>query len=229
MGKMLIVTDALLDKASGVANIATNIQDSQTRMTDIFRSLGNDFFGKVPGLMVKNMLSMRSEYTAIDNILMGYKDFLETTAHNYEWLDKEMAAWARLLSADIANSPYYKVSPGTVNVNSRELYNDAAHEKRINCVYYARARMMEVNRWDTYPKTVDNNEITSNSIAWFRTSEGTHAVYIESYDPVSGIVTYSDSNIAGHKDGEVNSATLEEFKHFGTRNYQLINYEHPVI
>lgn len=129
------------------------------------------------------------------------------------------------ITPDIANSPYYHRSEGEVNVNQRMLYNEYAKENRVNCVYYARARAMEVNGWDEYPATTTGSELRSGSIAWFKTPYGDHAVYVENVDPTTGTVCYSDSNMARHPDGEINYTTIDDFR--SLYDYSLVNYEYP--
>jgi hypothetical protein len=89
---------------------------------------------------------------------------------------------------------------------------------RMNCVYYARARAMEVNQMTEWTGgNQGQSVIRANSIATFLDSSGgRHDVFIESveYDgnnqPVR--VTLSESNMGNHPDGRITTVDWEDFE-----------------
>lgn len=113
------------------------------------------------------------------------------------------------------SSGAYNRSNASVNVNTRELYNKYAHENRVNCVYYARARYLEINGGDQYPffgKHVYDPEYIKNGNCVVR-FDG-HSVYVEHYDAANNVVWFSDSNMGSHPDGALQSMSFEDFKKF---------------
>ena len=283
MPKMKIVTDAMLEKAATIGQDTANILEKQNMVTSIFSNMGKNFSGNIPSLMTQHMCAMDKEYTAINRILGGYKDFLEYSANNYDWKEDELARAAAALgngntaphsgtntninsssetnsgsntnanttagstqtgtstSPDTAvqadfsdkwgwntqNLPFshntpdmsssaYQVSNSIVKVNTRELYNEWAGEDRVNCVYYARARYLEVNGGDEYPyskyQTINDPEYIKNGNCVVRLDG--HSVYVEHYDSANDVVWFSDSNMGSHPDGALQSMSFEEFKKF---------------
>lgn len=97
MPKMQFVTDEMINRADVVGQNADRIFESQNQVSNIFHNMGRSFSGKVPGLMVQNMLAMDSEYKNMNGMLTNYKTFLEDSARNYEWTEDELARWAEAL------------------------------------------------------------------------------------------------------------------------------------
>jgi hypothetical protein len=102
----------------------------------------------------------------------------------------------------------------------------------LNCVYYARARAMQVN-WMTEWKDGSPGEnietIRPNSIAKFDGPNGHHEVFIESveYDsnnqPVN--VTFSEGNWGnGHPDPHIDTISWKEFKHRDGKAFTSYTY-----
>ena len=116
---------------------------------------------------------------------------------------------------DMSSDAYHK-SNSAVLVNTRELYNQWAGENRVNCVYYARARYLEVNGGDQYPfsiyQTINDPEYIKNGNCVVRFNG--HSVYVEHYDASNDVVWFSDSNMGSHADGALQSMSFEDFKKF---------------
>lgn len=111
------------------------------------------------------------------------------------------------------SSDAYNRSNSEVLVNTRELYNSWAKENRVNCVYYARARYLEVNGEQQYHCSFDyNSESIKNGNCVVRFNG--HSVYVEHYDAENDIVWFSDSNMGSHHDGALQSKSFEDFKNF---------------
>ena len=289
MPKMKIVTDAMLEKASSIGQDTANILEKQKMVTSIFSNMGKNFSGNIPSLMTQHMCAMDKEYTTMNKILSGYKDFLEYSANNYDWKEDELARAAAALGnggiaaqsgsnvnistpsssgsasgndtntnnttnssqagtsvspeytgsaatkADFSdkwgwntqNLPFshntpdmssdaYHISNASVKINTRELYNKWAGEDRVNCVYYARARYLEVNGGDQYPYSINqiikDPEYIKNGNCVVRLDG--HSVYVEHYDAANNVVWFSDSNMGSHPDGALQSMSFEEFKNF---------------
>ena len=104
MPKMQIVTDAMLNRAEIIGRSAESILSSQNAVTQTFQNMGHDFSGRVPGLMIRHMTSMESDYKTMNNILNNYKTFMEDAARNYEWTEDELARWAESLGNGQQNS-----------------------------------------------------------------------------------------------------------------------------
>lgn len=104
MPKMQIVTDAMIERAASIGQDTANILEKQNMVTNIFSNMGKDFSGNIPSLMTQHMLAMDKEYTAMNRILTGYKDFLEYSANNYEWKEEELARVAEALGTHGASS-----------------------------------------------------------------------------------------------------------------------------
>ena len=97
MPKMQIVTDEMLNRAGTIGQDTQKILDSQNQITKIFCDMGRNFSGNVPELMTQHMLAMDNDYKNMNGILDGYKEFLEDSAHNYEWTEDQLAKWAEAL------------------------------------------------------------------------------------------------------------------------------------
>ncbi|MBR0253989.1 MAG: hypothetical protein IJQ57_11625 [Synergistaceae bacterium] len=115
------------------------------------------------------------------------------------------------MSSDAYNRPN-----SDVIVNTRELYNKWAGENRVNCVYYARARYLEINGGDKYPFSINqmihDPEYIKNGNCVVRFDN--HSVYVEHYDAANNVVWFSDSNMGSHADGALQSMSFEEFVNF---------------
>ena len=97
MPKMQIVTDEMINRASTIGENTSRILESQNQVTRIFQNMGRNFSGRIPTLMTQTMLAMDKDYKSMNGILTGYKDFLEDSAHNYEWTEAELTKWAEAL------------------------------------------------------------------------------------------------------------------------------------
>ncbi len=97
MPKLLYVTEEMQQRAKNIGMNADEILGSQNQVTGIFQNMGRDFSGKIPSLMTEKMIAMESDYKNINNILNGYKQFLEDSAQTVEWTDEESAKWAQAL------------------------------------------------------------------------------------------------------------------------------------
>lgn len=109
-----------------------------------------------------------------------------------------------------SNAPYYAKANKYIGANP---YDGKEHD---NCVHYARARYMEVNGTDSYPYAINeciyDPEYIKNGNCVVRCSG--HSVYVEYYDAENDVVWFSDSNMASHQDGALQSMSFEEFKNF---------------
>ncbi|MBQ3647080.1 MAG: hypothetical protein II960_10885, partial [Synergistaceae bacterium] len=112
MPKMQIVTDEMLNRANKIGQNTTNILEKQNMVTDLFKNMGKNFSGKIPGLMTQHMLAMDKEYQTMNGILTKYRDFLEYSAHNYEWKEDELANFAATLGNPGANANSASSSAG---------------------------------------------------------------------------------------------------------------------
>lgn len=80
-------------RAATIGNEASKIFESQNRVTNLFSSLGRDFSGQIPSLMVEKMIAMESNYQDINMTLTAYQEFLNDAAQNMEWTDSEASGW----------------------------------------------------------------------------------------------------------------------------------------
>lgn len=103
MPKMQIVTDEMINRAGTIGENTSRILESQNQITRIFQNMGRNFSGRIPTLMTQTMLAMDKDYKSMNGILTGYKDFLEESAHNYEWNEAELAKWAESLGDKSVN------------------------------------------------------------------------------------------------------------------------------
>ena len=97
MPKMQIVTDEMFNIANKIGRDTGDILESQNNVSKVFRNMGKNFTGNIPSLMVQHMLAMESEYTTMNEILNGYKSFVEDSARSYDWTEDEMTRWAEVL------------------------------------------------------------------------------------------------------------------------------------
>lgn len=97
MPKMQIVTDEMFNIAKRIGQNTRDILEYQNNVSKIFRNMGRTFTGNVPSLMVQHMLAMESEYMTMNEMLNGYKNFIEDSARNYDWTEDEMTRWAEAL------------------------------------------------------------------------------------------------------------------------------------
>ena len=84
MPKILAVTDEMMTRASDIGSNASEMQSSQNQILKIFMSMGRDFSGPIPALMIEKMLATEDMYQGMNDTLNGYKSFLEDTARDYE-------------------------------------------------------------------------------------------------------------------------------------------------
>ena len=171
--------------------------------------------GTTPTPPVSETPPQEPEHT--DNNAPIYNGPVATSADNDKW------GWNTEnlpFSHPTPNPSGYDYSVGSVKVNTKTLYNQWAHENRQNCVYYARARYLEINGLDEYPYSI--NECISdpeyikngNCVVRFGSSNDGHSVYVEHYDAENDVVWFSDSNIGGHQDGALLSMSFDEFKKY---------------
>lgn len=97
MPKMQFITEEMMNRADRILAAAERINEGQNAVLDIFRNIGRYFNGKVPTLMVENMLAMDGDYQAMNENLEGYSAFLNEAAMDYEWDEIELAKWASSL------------------------------------------------------------------------------------------------------------------------------------
>ena len=134
MPKMQIVTDEMLSRAGKIAQNASNILEKQNMVTDIFKNMGKNFSGKIPSLMTQHMLAMDKEYTTMNGILTNYKDFLEDSAHNYEWKEEELARFAESLGERgnaAATGTSTSGNAGTSTGNSQNQTHEATNNNTV--------------------------------------------------------------------------------------------------
>lgn len=93
MPKMLYVTEEMNQRAGIIGKKTSEILESQNQVTDLFSSLGKNFSGQIPSLMVEKILAMESNYQDINMTLTAYKEFLEDAAQKIEWTDSEASRW----------------------------------------------------------------------------------------------------------------------------------------
>jgi hypothetical protein len=105
--------------------------------------------------------------------------------------------------------------------NSAKNYYPDNPEKwvpKMNCVYYARARAMQVNELTSYAAKSSGNELRANSIAHF----SGHDVYIEdvirdeSGNPLQVVI--SEGNWATKPDGQIETISYDRFTRRGAVN-----------
>ncbi|MDR1472247.1 MAG: hypothetical protein LBS75_06965 [Synergistaceae bacterium] len=90
MPRIKAVTDAMIEKSKTIKGRADALLESQKSVSGIVSGMGQNFSGKMPSLMLRNMLSMRGKYTEINENLTEYSGFLEHAANEYEWTEAEM-------------------------------------------------------------------------------------------------------------------------------------------
>lgn len=128
MPKMQIVTDEMLSRASTIGQDTSRILDCQNQITRIFQNMGRGFSGRIPTLMTQHMLAMDKDYKAMNNILTGYKEFLEYSANNYEWTEYELSRWAQSLG----NSGTQPGNAGTNSSSDTTTTNTASESSGTN-------------------------------------------------------------------------------------------------
>jgi uncharacterized protein YukE len=239
MPRIKAITDEMRVRARNVSDRSNEILSSQQTVTKIVGNMGPDFSGKVPSLMTQNLLAMDEKYKGMNDTLTQYAKFLDNAANTYEWSDQEIARWAGALRTDTTtlvnsntntgangnsstgadgngtdaasntlNSSYYTPQ----NIGGAPRYgelNSIDGKQHVNCVYYARARAMEVNSMDTWTQGT-KGAMQSNSIACF----SSHDVYIEKvYTAENGElrVSFSESNWGGTTDPHPDDLSYAEF------------------
>lgn len=103
MPKILAVTEEMERRAADIGTQASEILSTQNAVTNIFQGMGRDFSGRIPSLMTEKMIAMEDIYHGINETLNGYKDFLSSTAKNYDWNDSEASRWMRSLNVGGGN------------------------------------------------------------------------------------------------------------------------------
>lgn len=257
MPKIQVITDEMHSIADGIGQHAEAIRSSHDNVMRLIDGLGAGFSGSLPSLMIQYVRSNRNGYRSIDDALADYREFIDWAADNYDWNDQQLARWGNALGGrgksigpapaaaggwDVSggwdtvgatfptsrpdlDSHYYKISHGSLHASRR----NGDRSGKIDCVYYARARAMEVNGLDTcprFPAAGSSTEIRSNSVAYFHDSNGklAHAVYIEHYDTATRTVWFSEGNWGSDPDGELKCLSFEEFK---SRNgTHVANYDY---
>ncbi|MDR1965809.1 MAG: hypothetical protein LBQ36_03800, partial [Synergistaceae bacterium] len=80
----------MIEKSRTIGERASALMSSQKSVSGIASGLGQDFDGRLPSLIVQNLLSMRGKYTEINENLTEYSGFLEHAANEYEWTESEL-------------------------------------------------------------------------------------------------------------------------------------------
>ncbi|MBR0076065.1 MAG: hypothetical protein IJP96_09955 [Synergistaceae bacterium] len=132
MPKMRIVTDEMLNRANRIGQNTTNILEKQNMVTNLFKNMGKNFSGKIPGLMTQHMLAMDKEYQTMNGILTNYRDFLEDSAHNYEWKEDELANFAATLGNSGTNANGNSGSTGTIGTAGNTASSNTSESTQDN-------------------------------------------------------------------------------------------------
>jgi surface antigen len=109
MPRIKAVTDAMIERSQTIRGRADAILDSQKSVSGIASGMGQNFSGKMPSLILRNVLSMRGKYTEINENLTEYSGFLEHAANEYEWTEAELTK----LMQSIGTPPPDDGTPGT--------------------------------------------------------------------------------------------------------------------
>ena len=136
-------------------------------------------------------------------------------------------------TATTTTSPTQNYTPPNFNspayTTANDYYNDKEEDLVGQCTWYAYGRALELtgvvmptvgaNNWfyDTTLKT--GTTIRANSVACFIGEAYGHVVYIESWDPATQTVYYSEANFSGHSEHELYQCSLSDFE---TRDSKMI-------
>ena len=120
MPKIQVITEEMLGKAKNINQGAMDIFNSQGNVTKTIQNLGKDFSGRLPSLIVQNVLSMRDKYKAMNETLDQYGKFLENAANTYEWNERELTKWATALGGEKGASVHGAIggTPGGTGTGS---------------------------------------------------------------------------------------------------------------
>ena len=165
----------------------------------------------VPPVSETQSQEPEQEYASTGNNAPIYSSPIATSADNDKWgWNTENLPFSHP-TPDVSS---YGYSNGDTLVNTRTLYNEWAHGNRTNCVYYARARYLEINGLDSYSfqENIYDPEDIKNGNCVVRCSG--HSVYVEHYDAENDVVWFSDSNMASHQDGALQSMSFDDFLNF---------------
>ena len=231
MPKIQAVTDEMKAIADRIGENVSAMVDSQSSVKNCIGSI-LVHFGSNPRVMSALHLSnVTLGYRNVGESLTGYQEFLVNAANTYEWNDEQMAKWGDVMQnvkgVDIhdyhspndyslpdMDSKYYDGSfpisaTNTIWIDRRPKYNMDC----LNCVYYARARMMEVLHKDQYEACKETGqELREHCVARFGDNNNRHDVFIESIDYERGVVTVSEANTPGlHPDGGTREIPLSVF------------------
>lgn len=91
MPQMIYDVEEMINRASSIGQNASEILESQNKVTGIFQNMGRDFSGKIPSLMTEKMIAMEGSYHSMNELLNGYKTFIEDAARGIEQTDQEAA------------------------------------------------------------------------------------------------------------------------------------------
>ena len=217
---------------------AGEMQDSQQRLTQSVKQMEQDFSGTAPSALLRELDALGGQYAAMRGALEKYADDLDAAAAGYESFDEGMtkkvrAAFTALgmsagavgaagAAAGNLNAAYYQRNLGVARMLAADDTANSTHTApnaipRMNCVYYAQARAMEVNGQDVYQAAGSGDVLRANSIAIMKNANGgrIHDVYIESVEynangqPVTVVI--SDSNWGFRADGERTTLTYDQF------------------
>jgi surface antigen len=112
MPRIKAVTDAMIEKSQTIRGRADAILDSQKSVSGIASGMGQNFSGKMPSLILRNVLSMRGKYTEINENLTEYSGFLEHAANEYEWTEAELTKLMQSIGTPAADDGTPGTPPG---------------------------------------------------------------------------------------------------------------------
>jgi len=158
---------------------------------------------------------------------------VQTPEHESEYKIENTSGYANGNEPDFSSEYYNKYVRATQYFAANSQYN-SDNVQHMNCVYYARARAMEVNGLEecpVFPDSGTSTHIRENSVAWYHKPDGgRHAVYVENvqYDESGNPqrVWFSDSNMKGQNDGTLHEMSYDDFLSYEGRGWTVANYDY---
>ncbi|GHS95043.1 hypothetical protein AGMMS50276_09270 [Synergistales bacterium] len=249
MPEIRATIEQILSKSASIKSGVERMFASQKTIDKTASAMGPDFSGKLPNILLQNILNMKTKFDAMHENLTQYSTFLSHAANAYENTDKVLARamgdGARTvitpggnngvgevilggnapngspnLAAPNMNSRYYSLPASALNAITPTGTNKWSSREHMDCVYYAHARAMEVNQLETYTTQGTGGDIQANSVARFPG----HSVFIENVEYENGQpsrVTFTESNWADQEDGHQTTMSFEEFSNRGGANNNI--------